>query len=411
MRGRCLILAKAPVHDVIGDLSAGLETLGWQIDWRTWSAPPAPQSALWRRLEAALSHRISVVRSGARALRRVHRELAGAAAASPWYEEVEQVLASATHDVVLAFLDGLPVGMARLTARAHAHVVLVSLVGLTQEQRHRRIVPVLRAMARLTARRPLHRDVLRAIVPSAIPTVIFPTAVWRDAAVSAGVPARCAEVITLGVPISHDLPQRDLHVATPARLLWLGRLSPEKGLHLFIDAASMVSAKRAVRLTAIAAPGPSGYRELVMRAIADRGLQSIVDLRPAVPRHVLNAEFERHDLLLFHSVFGEPVAQVMLHAAAAGLPVVGPASDRSQSLLREGQTAWCFADSSPERIADAITRALDAGDERRIRARALHEEIRAGHALPDTIARFDRTMRVCAGRVDVAEAEWQTAHS
>jgi glycosyltransferase involved in cell wall biosynthesis len=218
-------------------------------------------------------------------------------------------------------------------------------------------------------------------------------------------------VITLGVPVSRDLPQRDVHVGTPARLLWLGRLSPEKGLHLFIDALSMVSARRPVRLTAIAAPGPSGYRQLVMRTIGDRGLQSIVDLRPAVPRHALHAEFERHDLLLFHSVFGEPVAQVMLHAAAAGLPVVGPASDRSQSLLREGQTAWCFADSSPERIADAIVRALDAGDERRIRARALHEEVRAGHALADTIARFDMTMRVCAGRIDAAEAEWQTAHS
>jgi glycosyltransferase involved in cell wall biosynthesis len=321
------------------------------------------------------------------------------------------VLNSGTHDVVLAFLDGLPVGIAHLTTRIHPRVVLVSLVALTQEQRHRRIVPVLRAMARATAGRPLHPDVLRAIAPGAIPTVIFPTEAWRDAAVSAGVPPQCAQVITLGVPIARDLPQRDLHVATPARLLWLGRLSPEKGLHLFIEALSMVSARRPVRLTAIAAPGPSGYRQLVMRALADRGLQSIVDLRPAVPRHALKAEFERHDLLLFHSVFGEPVAQVMLHAAAAGLPVVGPASDRSGSLVREGQTAWCFADSSPEHIADAIMRALDAGDERRLRARALHEEIRAGHSLADTIARFDVTMRICAGRVDAAEAEWQTVHS
>ena len=411
MRGRCLILAKAPVHDVIGDLSGGLTALGWQIDQRTWSVPSAPQSHLWRRLEAALSHRTWFVRSSARAIRRVHRELAGAVAASPWYAEIEELLASGQHDVVLTFLDGLPIGIARLTARSHPRVALVSLVALTQELRHRRIVPVLRAMARVMARRPLHRDVLRAIDPKAIPAVIFPTEAWKDSALAAGVPAHCADVITLGIQVPADLPPRNPQAAMPARLLWLGRLSPEKGLHLFIDALSRVSATRAVRLTAIAAPGPAGYRRHVIQAISDRGLQAIVDLRPAVPRHTLTALFQRHDLLLFHSVYGEPVAQAMLHAAAAGLPVVGPSSDRPQSLLREGRTAWCFTDPSPERIADAILRALDADDERQIRAQALREEVRAGHALSATIARFDVAMRICAGRTQVVEAEWRAAHS
>lgn len=411
MRGRCLILAKAPVHDVIGDLSAGLAALGWQIDQRTWSAPPAPRSQLWRRVETALSHRAWFVRSCARAIRRVHRELAGAVAASRWFAEIEEVLGGEQHDVVLTFLDGLPIGIARLTARSHPRAALVSLVALTQEQRHRRILPVLRAMARVMPRHPLHRDVLRAIAPEAIPSVIFPTEAWRDSAVAAGVPAHCAEVITLGIQVPADLPPREPQAATPARLLWLGRLSPEKGLHLFVDALSRVSATRPVRLTAIAAPGPAGYRRHVMQTISDRGLQSTVDLQPAVPRHTLSALFQRHDVLLFHSVYGEPVAQVMLHAAAAGLPVVGPASDRPQSLLREGRTAWCFADPSPERIADAILRALEAGDERRIRAQALLEEVRAGHALPATIARFDVAMRVRAGRTHVVEAEWRAAHS
>jgi len=411
MRGRCLILAKAPLHDVIGDLSAGLEALGWQVDRRTWSVPKVPQSPAWRRLESTLSSRIWIVRTCARAMRRLHRELAGAAAASPWLEETEGLLGRTKHDVVLAFLDGLPIGVARLAARLHPRVVLVSLVAITQEQRHRRTLPVLRALAQVAARRPLHPDVLRPIPPDAIPTVVFPTQGWRDAAVAVGVPSRCAEVITLGVPIPGNVARRDSQLPTPARLLWLGRLSPEKGLHLFVDAMSIVSAQRPVHLTAIAAPGPVGYAQLVRRTIADRGLQSVVDLLPAVPRHALSAVFQRHDLLLFYSVFGEPVAQVMLHAAAAGLPVVGPASGRPESLLREGHTAWCFTDASPERIADAILRALDAGDERNVRARALGAEIRAGHALADTIARFDVTMRVCAGRNGIAEAEWQTAHS
>lgn len=393
MRGRCLLLAKAPLHDVIDDLADGLDALGWRVDRRTWTRPPVPQAAAWRWVEAGLAHPNRLIRAAARATRRGHRELAGASSASDWCDEIARLLGADDRAVVLTFLDGLPVGLARLATRARPRAVLVSLIALTQERRRRRSLPMLRAAARLIAGRPLHDDLLRTIVPGAMPVTVFPTESWRDAAVAAGVPAGTARVITLGVPVPQGRSWAPTALPSPARLLWVGRLSPEKGLHHFLNAMPAVASRRAVRLTIIAAPGPAGYERIVADTLASRGLASIVERHAAVPRGEMITAFSEHDLLLFHSIFGEPVAQVLLHAAAAGLPVVGPASLRMRSLLRDGQTAWCYAKTSPESVSDAIIRALADDDERQVRAQALYDEVRAGHNLARTVEQFDKLLR------------------
>ncbi|MGE3511153.1 MAG: glycosyltransferase family 4 protein, partial [Vicinamibacterales bacterium] len=359
-----------------------------------------PRTRSWRRVEAALSHPNRAIRTAARATRRAHREIAGALAASVWCADLEPWLRARGHDdAVLVFLDGLPIGAARLVARIRPQAVFVSLLALTQERAQRRLLPLIRLAARLrlaASRGPafhLHRDVLRPIAPDDVPVTIYPSQGWHDEARAAGVTARDSRVITLGVPVPASMPVRPRTLSSPVRLLWVGRLSPEKGLHLFLEALPTVSARHPVRLTAIAAPGPEGYARLIAGSMASRCLQSIVEVRPAIPRDEMIAAFAQHHLLLFHSIFGEPVAQVMLHAAAAGLPVVGPGSNRPESLLREGQTAWCYADASPATVADALQRAIEADDERQRRAQALYDEVRAGYDLSRTVAQFDAALR------------------
>ncbi|MGE3177470.1 MAG: glycosyltransferase family 4 protein [Vicinamibacterales bacterium] len=397
---RCLLVAKAPLHDVVADLSRGLSALGWSVEPHVWLPPAAPRMPGWRRVEAALSHPNRAIRTAARATRRVHREIAGALAASDWCVDLEPRLRAGGHDAVLVFLDGLPIGAARLVARVRPGAVFVSLLALTQERAQRRLLPLLRLAARLrlaASRGPaarVHRDVLRPVAPDDLPVTIYPSQGWHDEARAAGVTARESRVITLGVPVPAPMPVRSRTLSSPVRLLWVGRLSPEKGLHLFLEAMPAVSARHPVRLTVIAAPGPDGYARRIAGTIASRNLQSIVEVRPPVPRDEMIAAFARHDLLLFHSIFGEPVAQVMLHAAASGLPVVGPGSNRPESLLCEGRTAWCYADASAGTVAAALLRAIEGhDDERQRRSRALYEEVRSGHDLSRTVDQFDAALR------------------
>jgi glycosyltransferase involved in cell wall biosynthesis len=411
-RPRLLICGRSPLHGVWLDLAAALEGRGWQVD--LWAAPLTAQRAslgIWRAADRWLSRPWVGLDAILRVIRRAQRDLAAAAPASTWFESLEGRLASDGHDVVIAVLDVAPAGLARLVVRCHPRPILVSLVALTQELRYRRSLASLRMVARAWAGRSLHPDLFRAVEPGRIQMAVVPSRAWMKAAVAAGVPAGRAKVIPLGVPVPAAALERVRSPGVPARLLWAGRLSVEKGLHLFLDALPLVVARRAVTLSAIASPGSTGYAWRVARAIRRNGLANVVQLRSEVPRAVLLAEFHRHDALLFHSVFAEPVAHVMLHAAAAGLPVVGPASPDPRSLLRDEETACCYADQSPARVADAILRALDDDEARTRRAKALWEEVRTEHAFARTVAAYDALLRAHAGQAPHQEnVECLSAH-
>jgi glycosyltransferase involved in cell wall biosynthesis len=390
VRGRCLLVGALPLHDVVADLVEGLRRRGWIVDVNGWEPPPATAAAF----EWGLSSERPWLRNAARLARRATREVAGARSASRWFHSLEQSISAADYDVAVALTDLAPVGLARLVTRLPIPSVIVSLVSLAQELRLRRWLPLLRARSTIALRHMAwHDDVLTAVDAKAIETAVFPSASWRDAAATAGLPLSCTRVIPFGVDLPATFRPSAPALQAPVRLLWVGRMSPEKGLHLFLDALPELRRRIDLRLTAIAAPGPQAYARQIHDRIARQRLDNCVELRPAVPRPKLVDELARHDLLLFHSIFVEPVAQVLLHAAAAGLPVVGPASACADTLLREGQTAWCYGDRSPRQIAAAIARAVDDGDERVRRARALYAEVRAAHTLDATIEAYDQLLQ------------------
>jgi glycosyltransferase involved in cell wall biosynthesis len=386
-----LLVCGHPFHDVILDLAAGLERRDWRVDLM---AAPFVRSAEGGVLTRVVG-RVLPVRSGlARALRRADAELADPVAASRWFGEIESTLARREHDAVIAYLDLIPAGLARMIARRHPAAVLVSLVALAQELRFRRTFPLLRLSARARARGPLHADLLRPIAAEDVPLVVCPSRAWLDDVLTAGLASERGCVIPFGVELPAEATPRLVRPDEPARLLWAGRLAPEKGLHLFLRALPLVAARRAVRLTIIAAPGGDRYEQEIARIIdTTPGLAELIEMRGPVSRPDLRAELGRHDLLLFHSVFREPVAQILLMAAALRLPVVAPTSPDRASLIREGETAWSYADSSPVTIAAAVLRALDDPETRASRALAFEREVRRDHNLAHTIEAYDRLLR------------------
>jgi len=320
----------------------------------------------------------------ARIVRRLAGDIRGGAAASEWLYEVERRISTGSFDVVVGCLDVAPIGLSRVLVRSAPPHVLVSLVALARELKYRSALPALRTAARPFARQGMHPDLYRAVDAAMIADVVFPSGTWMEQAIRAGVSPGVARVIHFGVAIpTRPTPRPPLR--SPARLLWAGRLSPEKGLHLFLDALPRVAAVRPVRLTVFAAPGPPRYARLVENTIARLRLQSIVDVRAVVPRRQLAEEYANHDLLLFHSVFAEPVAQVLLAAAAAGLPVVGPASGGGGLLADD--TAVCYHTAMPQAVASAILRCLDSPD-RLSRAARLEQRVRCNHNLVDTVSAY-----------------------
>lgn len=271
----------------------------------------------------------------------------------------------AHHDAVIAVVSRAAPGLARFITERHPNVLILSLNGLSSELRLSRWLKLARLNKRLVARGRLHPAIYRAVDPARIRMAVFASETWREDAVRAGLPASVARTIYFGLP--HVPPLEDLNPARN-RLLWVGRLSPEKGLHHFLEALARLRRARPVVLTAVCGPGPEGYRQSIVNRVRDLGLGESVRLLPWIPRDELTTIYRSHDALLFDSPFSEPAALVLLEAFAAGLPVVGRRPARQGGLLQPDMTCVCFPSTNDREIAEAVERML--GDE------ALRQQIR-----------------------------------
>jgi glycosyltransferase involved in cell wall biosynthesis len=356
------------------DLAASLRTRGWDVDLAItpeafgldgWNGPHrlGPTAAGARRWLPRLRSLPPDVRT---VLQHIALNAGMARAHSAVIEAIDRRLHERPPDVVIAAIPREAPGLAHFITQRHPRSLLLSLNGLGAELRLAPWLRVPRATSRVLARRGMHPSMFRPVDPRAVQMAVFASDAWRDEAIRAGLPSRVARTIYFGLntggPLSAAAP-------TSGRLLWAGRLSREKGLHLFLDALAVLRRTRDVTLTAICADGPGDYRAQIDRQIARLRLRDAVRLLPAVPREDLRGFYTSHDALLFQSIFDEPVALVLMEAFASGLPVVAPRVSARSALVRPDETCICFSSLSPADIAHAITRALD-DDALRHRVRA-----------------------------------------
>ncbi|HVW04745.1 MAG TPA: glycosyltransferase family 4 protein [Vicinamibacterales bacterium] len=365
---RVLICGPLFSHETVGglpialrDLAVSLRTRGWDVDlaitpetlglgddWRDARrlGPTVSGASRWLPRLRSLSPDVRTL------LQHVVRNAGVGRAQSAVIAAIDRRLDDRQYDVVVAVISREAPGLAHFVTRRHPRSVLLSLNGLAVELR---LAPWLR-VARTIGQRGLHASMYRPVDPHTVRMAVFASDTWRDEAIRAGLPVHVARTIYFGLNTDGSLRAA---APTSGRLLWAGRLSREKGLHLFLDAIAVLRRTRHVTLTAICADGPRDYRAQIDQQIARLELNDAVRLLPAVPREDLRGFYASHDVLLFQSIFDEPVALVLMEAFAAGLAVVAPSVTARSALIRPDETCICFSSPSPADIARAITRALD----------------------------------------------------
>jgi glycosyltransferase involved in cell wall biosynthesis len=186
----------------------------------------------------------------------------------------------------------------------------------------------------------------------------------RDLLVGMGVPLRHAGIIYGNARIeqfSNARPGFDRDVnGCDLRLLYSGRLSPEKGVATAIRAiAHLPEALRPrVHLDVVGAGAPAYERHL--RALVDEyGLMDRVTLCGSVARQELPAILARHDVLIFPSQWPEPFARTVLEAMAAGLAIVGSTTGGTSEVLVDDRTGLTFTAGDSVGLARQIARMAD----------------------------------------------------
>ncbi len=208
---------------------------------------------------------------------------------------------------------------------------------------------------------------------------------WHDAVVcvsaamavrarAAGVPAEKIVIIRNALDAApFDHPPADCRRTVerffdrpPARLIGsAGRLSPEKGFDVLVDAAAGVCRADAGAGFVVFGDGP--LRQALARRIVERGLEGRFVL--AGFRTDLDRLLPGLDLAVLSShTEGLPVA--VLEAQAAGVPVVATAVGGTPEVVVEGQTGWLVAPGDPAALAERIGQAL--ADPERLRQMGRH---------------------------------------
>lgn len=134
-------------------------------------------------------------------------------------------------------------------------------------------------------------------------------------------------------------------------ILYVGRLSPEKGCSTLIRALSKIR-DLDIRCTII---GDGSQKKKLERLALRLGVAEICDFKGKLQREFLGSIYKGSDIFVCPSV-DEPQGVVILEAMLFCCPIVASEVGGIPDMLKHGQTGLLVAPKDPERLAVAIRR-------------------------------------------------------
>jgi glycogen(starch) synthase len=185
----------------------------------------------------------------------------------------------------------------------------------------------------------------------------------RDKLVGAGKFPASAGVVYAGAdpkPFQGQKKTKGLARNQIFRLLYFGRLVPDKGVHTAIDAVGLLSknglADR-VELT-ILGDGHPDYTNLLRQKVRELGIEDRVQFAGKVAREDIPDQLSRFDVFLFTSTWPEPFGRTIIEAMMAGLVVIGSDVGGSREIFQHYDKELLFQQQDAHGLADRITRVI-----------------------------------------------------
>lgn len=214
-----------------------------------------------------------------------------------------------------------------------------------------------------TLLKPVARKVLENEAPVRLEfaRALFPSQFLLEEYRRRGVPFRQGEVIAGAVDTERFFnPQPGgssrLGPAEPLKLLYAGRISPEKGVETAIEAIEILVRRGemgGMRLT-IAGSGERAYVARLQERVEKQGLGKFIAFLPPVSPGVMPELYRLFDVYLFTSTWQEPFGRVLVEALASGMVVIGTATGGAGEILKDGENALVFPPGDARTLAAQI---------------------------------------------------------
>jgi glycosyltransferase involved in cell wall biosynthesis len=155
-------------------------------------------------------------------------------------------------------------------------------------------------------------------------------------------------------PSAPSEPAREPGAREPT-ILCVGRLVPEKGQAVLLEALALLAERGRQVAVELAGEGPSRG---ALEALAERlGIAERVTFLGAVGQEQIGALYEGATVFCLAS-FAEGVPVVLMEAMAIGLPVVSTRIAGIPELIEDGRTGLLVAPGRPDQLAEALERLL-----------------------------------------------------
>lgn len=180
--------------------------------------------------------------------------------------------------------------------------------------------------------------------------------------------------------IPNDNHNREAKKKDTKQILFVGRISPEKGVHVIIDAFNkVVSRYPQAQLKLVGSENAlvpwytldredpqiqnllpyyqGSYRAQLQERIASTAASSVFFLGK-VPHFELFEYYQQADIFLFPSVWNEAFGMPIIEAMSMGLPVIATRGGAFPELVEDGKTGLLVERGDADALAEAILRLL-----------------------------------------------------
>ncbi len=208
--------------------------------------------------------------------------------------------------------------------------------------------------------------------------------------------AKSCKTIINGVDVHHFVIKTDLtepKIKKTKNLLFVGRVSPEKGVHILLDAFKNVLGHHPDAQLKIVGPQVSAPLEFILPFNKDSKFKDLASLysgsyrsrlRDQLPSNVASQVsfignvphsqvinyFQDADVFIFPSVWDEPFGIPIVEAMATGVPVVATRVGGITEIVEDGKTGLFVERGEVTALADAIISLLSDKDRRKSMGKA-----------------------------------------
>lgn len=191
------------------------------------------------------------------------------------------------------------------------------------------------------------------------PTIRF---LWRQAAcvvansqglrdlAQSSEPDMTIHVIPNGVDVKTFRPRDASARKGPVRLLYVGRLTYQKGVDIFIQALQKIDSEIQFEVELV---GDGNARPTLERMVQKSDLVDRLHFAGWLDRTEIPQRYQQADIFVLPSR-DEGMANVILEAMASGLPVITTSLAGNRELVRNGKNGLLVPPDDPETLANAL---------------------------------------------------------